>query len=112
MDFSYASETDVAYSILLQKGEPVYYKDLIEEVMKCMGRDMQTIDSYSISEIYTQINIDSRFFFKGNGMWGLSEWNPPELRRSHNAKSSAKREKNRTAQFDEENLSILEEENN
>ena len=61
---------------------------------------MQSL-SRAIAEVYMQINMDSRFHHVGKSMWGLTEWNPPETKRSSSAagtsssasKSSRRREK-------------------
>ena len=91
---------DVAYAILAKKGEPIYYKDLVTEVIKKKAKPVQSL-SRAIAEVYTQINMDSRFHHVGKSMWGLTEWNPPETKRSSSAagtsssasKSSRRREK-------------------
>ena len=100
MNYAKSSETDVAYYILSKKGEPVYYKDLVTEVIKKKAKPVQSL-SRAIAEVYTQINMDSRFHHVGKSMWGLTEWNPPETKRSSSAagtsssasKSSRRREK-------------------
>ena len=100
MNYAKSSETDVAYYILSKKGEPLYYKDLVTEVIKKKAKPVQSL-SRAIAEVYTQINMDSRFHHVGKSMWGLTEWNPPETKRSSSAagtsssasKSSRRREK-------------------
>ena len=100
MNYAKSSETDVAYYILSKKGEPTYYKDLVTEVIKKKAKPVQSL-SRAIAEVYTQINMDSRFHHVGKSMWGLTEWNPPETKRSSSAagtsssasKSSRRREK-------------------
>ena len=100
MNYAKSSETDVAYCILSKKGEPIYYKDLVTEVIKKKAKPVQSL-SRAIAEVYTQINMDSRFHHVGKSMWGLTEWNPPETKRSSSAagtsssasKSSRRREK-------------------
>ena len=81
MNYAKSSETDVAYYILSKKGEPLYYKDLVTEVIKKKAKPVQSL-SHAIAEVYTQINMDSRFHHLGKSMWGLTEWNPPETKRS------------------------------
>ena len=88
MDFTKSSETDVAYHILSKKGKPLYYKDLIMEVIQKKAKPVQSL-SYAISEVYTQINMDSRFQYTGKSMWGLTEWNPTESKRSSSSSSGA-----------------------
>ena len=84
MEFDYASksEVDVAYHILTKAGETMYYKDLVTEVIEKKRKPVQSL-SAAISEVYTLINMDSRFHYEGEGKWGLTEWNPPEVKRSH-----------------------------
>ena len=91
MDFLTSSETDVAYYILTQKGEPMYYKDLVMEVIEKKCKPAQSL-SAAIAEVYTLINMDSRFHHQGKSMWGLTEWNPPEVKRSHGSSSSSSSE--------------------
>ncbi len=88
MNYAKSSETDVAYYILSKKGEPLYYKDLVMEVIKKKAKPVQSL-SHAIAEVYTQINMDSRFHHLGNSMWGLTEWNPPETKRSSAASGTS-----------------------
>ncbi len=102
MNYAKSSETDVAYYILSKKGAPIYYKDLITEVIKKKAKPVQSL-SHAIAEVYTQINMDSRFHHMGGSMWGLTEWNPPDTKKSGSssgassstaaAKSTRRREK-------------------
>ena len=102
MNYAKSTETDVAYYILSKKGAPIYYKDLVTDVIKKKAKPVQSL-SHAISEVYTQINMDSRFHHMGGSMWGLTEWNPPETKRSSSsagstastsaAKSTRRREK-------------------
>ena len=90
MEFDYASksEVDVAYHILTKAGETMYYKDLVTEVIEKKRKPVQSL-SAAISEVYTLINMDSRFHYEGEGKWGLTEWNPPEVKRSHARRSTS-----------------------
>ena len=81
MDFEHMSEMDVAYHILTEKKEPVQYKELILAVIEAKHKPVQSL-SAAISEIYTMMNMDSRFPYEGEGKWGLTEWVPPEVKRS------------------------------
>ena len=71
MNYLNSTETDVAYHILSEKGEPVYYKDLVTEVIEKKAKPVQSL-SRAISEVYTLINMDSRFHYTGKGYWGLT----------------------------------------
>ena len=88
MDFLKSSEVDVAYYILTQSGEKMYYKDLVLDVIEKTHKPVQSL-SAAISEVYTLINMDSRFHYEGEGQWGLTEWNPPEVKRSHSSRSTS-----------------------
>ena len=88
MDFVNSSEVDIAYYILSQAGKTIYYKDLVLEVIDKKHKPVQNL-SAAISEVYTLINMDSRFHYEGDGQWGLTEWNPPETKRHTRSSSSS-----------------------
>ena len=87
MDYSKRLETDVAHDILSEKNEAMYYKDLVLEVIDKKRKPVQSL-SHAISEVYTLINMDSRFHYEGESRWGLTEWVPPEVKRSSSRASS------------------------
>lgn len=84
MDFVNSTEADVAYYLLSQAGSAKYYKDLVLEVIKKKHKPVQSMAA-AISEVYTLINMDGRFHYEGEGKWGLTEWNPPDTKRTHGA---------------------------
>ena len=88
MDFEHMSEVDAAYHILAEKKTPVHYKELIQEVIEAKRKPVQSL-AMAISEIYTMMNMDSRFHYEGESKWGLTEWVPPEVKRSSSRASSA-----------------------
>lgn len=71
---------DEAYDILKEKGVGIFYKDLIMKVIDNLNLPVRSV-SAAISEIYTQMNMDSRFHYAGEGVWDLVEWMPPEVKR-------------------------------
>ena len=81
MDFEHMSEMDVAYHILTEKKESVQYKELILAVIEAKHKPVFFNDT-ATTEIYTMMNMDSRFHYEGEGKWGLTEWVPPEVKRS------------------------------
>ena len=87
MDYTHMSEVDAAYHILAEKRETMHYKDLILEVIEATHRPVQSL-AMAISEIYTMINMDSRFHYEGESRWGLTELVPPEVKRSSSRASS------------------------
>lgn len=69
------SEADLAYAILKAKGEPIYFRDLFEEVLAIKpvtGKDKV----YVMAGIHTDLNLDARFVHAGKGEWALKEWMP------------------------------------
>ena len=86
MDFEQMAEMDIAHHILTQKKMPMHYKELITEVSEAKHKPVQSL-AMAISEIYTMMNMDSRFHYEGEGRWGLIEWVPPEVKRSSSRSS-------------------------
>ncbi|MBO6179056.1 MAG: DNA-directed RNA polymerase subunit delta [Selenomonadaceae bacterium] len=104
MDYLTASEADVAYDILKKRGTAVYYKDLVTEVIEKKQKPVRSM-SAAISEVYTHINMDSRFHYAGEGNWDLIEWAPPEVKRhtrvaSGEGKSTSKSSKRKETLFE------------
>ena len=87
-DFTKMTEVDIAYYILSHAGQTMYYKDLVLDVIEKKHKPVQSL-SAAISEVYTLINMDSRFHYEGDGQWGLTEWNPPETKRHTRSSSSS-----------------------
>ena len=85
------SEVDIAYDILRESGKenPLYFKKWIREVIRRQGKTVQN-EAAAISEIYTLINMDSRFQHIGDGLWGLTDWYPPETKRSRSTTKTVK----------------------
>lgn len=63
--------TDAAYQILKKRGEPMEVQDLLDEVLATLGLDR---DGRHVAQIYTELNLDVRFHYRGNKDWGLREW--------------------------------------
>ena len=72
------SDVELAYKILQKTNKSMYFRDLITEVLELKGRRIHSLP-HAISEVHTQINMDSRFVHMGKGMWGLVEWSPQQL---------------------------------
>lgn len=67
------TEADLAFEILQSQGKPMYYHHLIVEVLRRLDLPQ---DAHRISMVLTQINLDTRFAFVGQGEWGLKVWVP------------------------------------
>ena len=89
-NFAEMSEVDIAYRLLTEAGKdnPAYFKALIRTIIKLKGKTVQN-EAAAISEIYTMINMDSRFQHMGDGKWGLTDWNPPETKRASRSRSAS-----------------------
>ena len=75
------TEADIAYEVLKDRGNPMHYQSLIEEVFRRVGIPQ---DALQIAAVLTQINLDTRFAFLGRGEWGLKVWESTKAsRRSH-----------------------------
>ena len=72
------SDVELAYKLLQKTGKSMYFRELITEVLEMKGRRIHSL-AHAISEVHTQINMDSRFVHMGKGMWGLVEWSPQQL---------------------------------
>lgn len=70
------SVCDIAYQILKVKGEPLYFRDLIDQVLSVKpvtGRDL----GHQMASVHTELNLDNRFIHVGSGMWSLREMISP-----------------------------------
>ncbi len=67
------SEVDIVFEILHTQGRPQHYYNLVEEVLSRMGLSQEP---QRIAAVLTQINLDSRFVYVGQGEWGLKAWVP------------------------------------
>ena len=52
MDFMHSSETDVAYYILTLANKPIFYKDLIMEVIEKKCKPVQSLSAAIFGSIY------------------------------------------------------------
>jgi len=69
------SGVDLAYKILKERKTNAYFRDLLSEVLTAKMVPARLM-MHAMAELHTQINMDSRFAFKGQGKWGLTEWAP------------------------------------
>ncbi|PWI58010.1 DNA-directed RNA polymerase subunit delta [Sulfoacidibacillus thermotolerans] len=68
---------EIAYELLAEAKEPIYYRDLMGKVAGLLGLTQAEIDAV-IAHLYTDINIDGRFLCIGDNVWGLKRWYPVE----------------------------------
>jgi DNA-directed RNA polymerase subunit delta len=60
------NEADVACEIISEKQGPVFYRELLEEILSRMGRE---INPRNMAAVYTQLNLDNRMMHVGDGYW-------------------------------------------
>lgn len=66
---------DLAFAVLKQANNPMYYRDLMQEIARIKGLSDEEVGRV-IAQVYTEINIDGRFACVGNNLWGLKRWYP------------------------------------
>lgn len=71
--------TDAAYAVLKSQGQPMDVQDLLDEALTRLGVDRE---ARVAARLYTDINLDSRFQYRGGSAWGLKEWQPKSTGRS------------------------------
>jgi DNA-directed RNA polymerase subunit delta len=71
------SMVDLSYDLLKSTGEPMFYRDVMNEIAKLKGFTEEKMNQ-SITQLYTEINIDGRFVCVGRGLWGIRDWYPTD----------------------------------
>ena len=64
---------NLAYSILVDKGQPLTFKEINDTILSLDARTAAELEA-AIVQFYTDINIDGRFIVLGENRWGLREW--------------------------------------
>jgi len=72
---------DAAYEILLATGHPMNYLELCDAVLERFPMP-QVPEARARASVYTDINLDMRLVYMGDGNWGLREWAPAAATRS------------------------------
>lgn len=94
--------TDAAYQVLKQQGQPMDVQDLLDETLSLLGLDRE---AKRVARIYTDINMDVRFQYRGGSLWGLKEWLPKAPSRPHVSGGGRER-----IGYDDENEDVEEDE--
>lgn len=92
------SEADIAYQILKQGGQGQNFRELMQQVLSAKGIPMD--NPQLLASLHTQITLDNRFSFIGQGVWGLKEWSQAKVVRRSIPHNSA----TRTAPFQRRSL--------
>ncbi|MCD8892832.1 MULTISPECIES: DNA-directed RNA polymerase subunit delta [Staphylococcus] len=64
---------DMAYTLLLEKGDTMNLYDIIDE-FKALGHYEDNEIENRIVQFYTDLNTDGRFLNVGENIWGLRDW--------------------------------------
>lgn len=64
---------DMAYTLLLEKGDTMNLYDIIDE-FKALGHYEDHEIENRIVQFYTDLNTDGRFLNVGENIWGLRDW--------------------------------------
>ncbi len=66
---------ELAYELLVEKNEPFFFNDLVDEIATLKGAKKAEVAS-KVAQFYTDLNIDGRFTSLGDNRWGLKTWYP------------------------------------
>jgi DNA-directed RNA polymerase delta subunit len=66
------SGADMAYAILKREGRPVHYSEIMKEIVGD-GISDPAARAREMARIYTEINLDHRLCYTGNGLWSLKD---------------------------------------
>lgn len=68
---------EIAYRILAERGTKMEWSELLDAILAIKKpTDAQTDLVKLRAGMYTEINLDNRFTYFGDGFWGLREWAP------------------------------------
>ena len=94
---------ELAYELLVEKNEPLFFNDLVDEIVAIKGSTReQVVDR--IAQFYTDLNIDGRFISLGDNRWGLKTWYPVDQVEEevvHTVKTKKKKKTKKAAILDE-----------
>ncbi|MDI6823414.1 MAG: DNA-directed RNA polymerase subunit delta [Bacillota bacterium] len=74
------STVDIACQVLREMGRPMHFRELCDEIMR--RRQEAGSDNLHLARIYTDLNLDHRLTYLGEGNWGLREWQRQRISRS------------------------------
>lgn len=71
-------EVEIAYEILkLSNNQGKNFRELMQQVFTIKGMPLD--DPQNMAAVHTQITLDNRFNFLGQGNWGLKEWTQEKI---------------------------------
>ncbi len=91
--------TDAAYQVLKKHGDAMDVHDLLDETLALLGLDRE---ASTAARIYTDINLDVRFQYRGKSQWGLKDWLPKTPGKSGGSGASRDREEDDGEELEED----------
>lgn len=68
---------EIAFRILAERGTKMEWSELLDAILAIRKPiDAQTDLAKVRAGMYTEINLDNRFTYFGDGYWGLRDWAP------------------------------------
>lgn len=68
---------EVAFRILSKRGTPMEWSELLDAVLEIKKPASEQTDGIKVrASMYTEINLDNRFNYVGDGLWGVRDWAP------------------------------------
>ena len=86
-------DMNILYDMLSFDKVPLHYKDLIINLI-IHKYGTENVKASLISSIYTNMNVDARFEYMENSLWGLTEWKPVEIKRKRKKKKDEEETEN------------------
>lgn len=69
------SMIEMAVALLKQEKKAMNYRDIFEEITELKQLESEARDE-AFAQFYTDLNLDGRFLYLGQGIWGLKVWYP------------------------------------
>lgn len=69
------SMIEIAVALLKQEKKAMNYRDIFAEITDLKQLDDAARDE-AYAQFYTDLNLDGRFLYLGQGIWGLKVWYP------------------------------------
>ena len=87
---------EIAYELLTERNEPIFFQDLMKEIASLQGLSKAEVEK-RIAQFYTDLNVDGRFTSLGENRWGLKIWYPVDQIEEEVVHAAAKPKKKKKA---------------
>jgi DNA-directed RNA polymerase subunit delta len=100
---------EIAYELLVQKKQPIVFKELLDEIKKLQNLSDGDVRN-TLSQFYTDLNVDGRFTSLGENRWGLKTWYPVDQIEEEVVHTAKPKKKKAKKAVDEDELDELDDE--